>query len=85
VQTKSGVTVTVDASRTISIGDTKMQSLDQFKAAFPTFIKGKEKQGVNFTADKSVDWEFVLKVMSAIQASGVTTIGAIGVPQETPR
>ena len=85
VQTKSGITVTVDAQRTIFINETRMRSLEQFTAAFPTFIAGKQKLGVNFTADKSVDWEFALKVMGVIQASGVTSIGAIGLPVGTPR
>ena len=81
VESKSGLTVTVDRSGTIYINDEKMAGLEAFKEKFPIAVQGKEKQGVNLRGDTDVNLGMIVRVMEVINAAGVTSLGFVTVPQ----
>ncbi len=79
-ESKSGVTVTIDANRQIYLNDQAL-SFTEFKGAFPTQIQGKEKEGVNFHADSTVNYGLIVSVLAVMREAGVNVMGFVTVPE----
>jgi biopolymer transport protein TolR len=83
IEAKSGLVVSIDKSSVIRLNESEM-SLAQFKAAFKSVASRRQGKGVDFQADENVPYGLVAKVLSIMNAAGVTDIGFVFNPLEPP-
>lgn len=83
IEAKSGLVVSIDRSSVIRLNEAVM-SLDGFKAAFKGVASRRQGKGVDFQADEGVPYGLVAKVLSIMNAAGVTDIGFVFNPPESP-
>src|SRR5919107_4003894 len=70
LESKSGLTVTVDRTGTIFIDEARL-TFDQFNASFKALAQRRGSGGVYLRADDRVPYGSVVKVLAAMRASGV--------------
>jgi biopolymer transport protein ExbD len=85
IESKSGLTITLKRDGGIYIDETRLGSFDQFRAAFPSFVAGKERLGVNIAGDRDITLEQLTRVFAVVRAAGVSTTGLLGMPEEIGR
>jgi len=81
LETKSGLSVTIDRSHNIYVNDTKM-TFSQFKGSFEVIAKAQGKGGVDVYIDKSIPYGEAVQVLSVIRAAGIDNTGLVLEPQE---
>ena len=83
IEAKSGLVVSIDKNGVIRMNDNAM-SLAQFKATFKSVASRRQGKGVDFQADEGVPYGTVAKVLSIMNAAGITDIGFVFNPLEPP-
>ena len=76
LESKSGLTVTVDRTGTIFIDDARL-TFDQFNASFKALAQRRGSGGVYLRADDRVPYGSVVKVLAVMRASGVGDVGLV--------
>ena len=84
LESKSGLTVTVNREGSILVDETPM-TYDQFRAAFKAMAAQRGKQGLYLRADASVDYGVVVRVLAVMRAAGVGDVGLVTEPEEIPQ
>jgi biopolymer transport protein ExbD/biopolymer transport protein TolR len=82
IESKEGLTVSVNKAGVISIGDESYKSLSEFRIVFRALPKNRTASGVYLRADKSVPYELVAQLLAAMYAAGVTNVGLVTEPEE---
>ena len=65
----------------IYVGETKM-TFEQFRGAFKALADKKGEGGVYLRADAGAPYGFVVRVLAAMRASGVSDVGLVAEPEE---
>ena len=81
LESKSGLTVTVDRSGAIYVDDARL-TFNQFSASFKALAQRRGSGGVYLRADDRVPYGSVVKVLAIMRASGVGDIGLVAEPLE---
>jgi biopolymer transport protein TolR len=81
LESKSGLTVTVDRTGTIYIDDARL-TFDQFNASFKALAQRRGSGGVYLRADDRVPYGSVVKVLAVMRASGVGDVGLVAEPTQ---
>jgi biopolymer transport protein ExbD/biopolymer transport protein TolR len=81
LESKSGLTVTVDRTGTIFIDEARL-SFDQFNASFKALAQRRGSGGVYLRADDRVPYGAVVKVLAVMRASGVGDVGLVAEPTQ---
>jgi biopolymer transport protein ExbD/biopolymer transport protein TolR len=81
LDSKSGMTVTIDRSGAILVDDTKL-SFAEFKATFRALAEQRGKNGLFLRADEGVPYGTVVKVLAVMRTSGVGDVGLVAEPEE---
>lgn len=81
LESKSGLTVTVDRTGTIFIDDARL-TFDQFNASFKALAQRRGSGGVYLRADDRVPYGSVVKVLAVMRASGVGDVGLVAEPTQ---
>lgn len=81
LESKSGLTVTVDRSGAIFVDDARLTE-SQFAASFKALAQRRGSGGVYLRADDRVPYGSVVKVLAIMRASGVGDIGLVAEPPE---
>jgi len=79
LESKSGLSVTVDRNGAISVDDVKL-SFTEFRASFKALAERRGKGGVYLRADDRVPYGEVVRVLAVMRASGVADIGLVAEP-----
>jgi biopolymer transport protein ExbD len=82
IESKEGLTISVNRKGEIFIGEEKYPNLSQFKIVFRALPKNRTQNGVYLRGDKDVDYGIMLQVMAAMYAAGVTNVGLVTQPEE---
>lgn len=81
LESKDGLTVSVNRQGEVFIGDEKF-TVPQFRVVFKAMSKNKTRNGVYLRADKDVPYGIIAQLMSIMNASGVSNVGLMTVPEE---
>jgi biopolymer transport protein ExbD/biopolymer transport protein TolR len=81
LESKSGLTVTVDRTGTIFIDEARL-TFDQFNASFKALAQRRGSGGVYLRADDRVAYGSVVKVLAVMRASGVGDVGLVAEPTQ---
>ena len=81
LESKSGLTVTIDRSGTVYVDDTRL-TFSQFSASFRALAQRRGTGGVYLRADDGVPYGTVVRVLAIMRASGVGDIGLVAEPPE---
>jgi biopolymer transport protein ExbD/biopolymer transport protein TolR len=79
LESKSGLTVTVDRNGSIFIDEAAM-SFSEFSASFKALAERKGKSGVYLRADDGVDYGTVVRVLAVMKGAGVGDVGLVAEP-----
>jgi biopolymer transport protein ExbD/biopolymer transport protein TolR len=79
LESKSGLTVTVDRSGAIFVDDARL-TLSQFTSSFKALAQRRGSGGVYLRADDQVPYGSVVQVLAIMRASGVGDIGLVAEP-----
>jgi biopolymer transport protein ExbD/biopolymer transport protein TolR len=79
LESKSGLTVTVDRSGAIFVDDARL-TLSQFTSSFKALAQRRGTGGVYLRADDQVPYGSVVQVLAIMRASGVGDIGLVAEP-----
>ena len=84
LQPKEGLVITVDRQGRIYLDETPL-SYDDFRASFPAVVAARQPSGVYLRADRRVSFGLVLRVLAAMQASGVQSFGLVAQEEDIVR
>jgi biopolymer transport protein TolR len=84
LESKSGLTVTVNRAGQIMVDETLM-TYGEFQAAFPAMAQQRGRQGLYLRADAAVDYGTVVRVLAVMRAANVGSVGLVTEPEEIPR
>ncbi len=82
IESKDGLTVSVNKSGQIFIGEERYNSLSEFRIVLKALPKNRTRNGVYLRADKGVEYGLVAQLLAAMYAAGVTDVGLITQPEE---
>jgi biopolymer transport protein ExbD/biopolymer transport protein TolR len=82
IESKDGLTVSVNKAGQIFIGEERYNSLSEFRIVLRSLPKNRTRNGVYLRGDKGVDYGIVVQVLAAMYAAGVTDVGLITQPEE---
>jgi biopolymer transport protein TolR len=82
IESKEGLTVSVNRAGEIFIGDEKYKSLSEFRIVFKALPKNRTQNGVYLRADRSVGYGIVAQLLAAMYAAGVTNVGLVTETEE---
>jgi biopolymer transport protein TolR len=82
IESKDGLTVSVNRSGQIFIGEERYNSLAEFRIVLKSLPKNRTRNGVYLRADKSVDYGLVAQLLAALYSAGITDVGLITQPEE---
>ena len=80
VPSPEGVVVTVDREGAIFIGQAPVR-WEEFEAQFPAIVREKGASSVYLRADEAVPYGRVVRVLGAMKAADVATVGLIAEPE----
>lgn len=83
LDSKSGMTVTIDRTGTILVDDTKL-SFAEFKATFRALAEQRGRNGLFLRADQAVPYGTVVRVLAVMRTSGVGDVGLVAEPEDKP-
>jgi biopolymer transport protein ExbD/biopolymer transport protein TolR len=83
VPANEGLIVSVDRQGAIYIGDQAVP-WEQFESRFPQAVRERQAQNVYLRADQGVAYGQVVRVLGAMKASRVATVGLIAEPEAVP-
>lgn len=84
LESKSGLTVTINRAGQIMVDDTPM-TYGEFQAAFPAMARQRGRQGLYLRADSGVDYGVVVRVLAVMRTANVGSVGLVTEPEEIPR
>jgi biopolymer transport protein TolR len=84
LESKSGLTVTINRAGEISVDDVAM-TLGQFRTAFPAMARRRGQQGVYLRADSRVEYGIVAQVLAVMRSANTGNVGLVTEPEEIPR
>ena len=84
LESKSGLTVTIDAAGNILVDETAM-SFNEFRGAFKALAAQRGRQGLYLRADKDVPYGTVVQVLAIMRGAGVGDVGLVTEPEEIPQ
>jgi biopolymer transport protein TolR len=84
VESKNGVTISINASGQIFVGDTRM-SLSEFRGTIRSFASKAGNEGVYVRADRNARVEVLMQVYAALRAAGITSIGMVTEPEDVSK
>jgi len=76
------LTVTIGAGGEISIGKTRVASVDKLGAVLTQATAGNKEQQILLEADRKVPYGQVASVMAAIRAAGIEKVGMVLLQEE---
>lgn len=79
------LTVTISANGEISIGKTRVESIDKLGAVLLQATAANKEKQVLLEADRIVPYGQVAAVMAAIRAAGIEKVGMIMQQEEAPK
>ena len=82
VEVKDIPTVSVRSNKTIYWNKEKMATLMTLTEKLTGYLKERKDGAVYFRADRSLDYGFVIKVMSTLRRAGVRNIGMMTEPSQ---
>lgn len=80
-----GVIVTMDRDGTIYIADVPVQSLDDFRKTFPSYMQASGKKEAFLRGDERVPYGEVLRLLSVMSELNVAEVGLVVDPEENRR
>jgi biopolymer transport protein ExbD/biopolymer transport protein TolR len=80
LEPKSGLTVSVTRSGEIYVDETRM-TYEEFRGAFKALADKHGEGGVYLRADAGAPYGFVVRVLAAMRASGVSDVGLVAEPE----
>lgn len=83
VPSPEGVIVSIDKAGQIYIGQA-LTRWEEFASAFPAIVREKGAQNVYLRADEAVPYGRVVRVLGAMKAADVATVGLIAEPEAQP-
>lgn len=83
LESKSGLTVTVNRSGQILVDEIRM-SYPEFRAAFRSVAAQRASAGVYLRADEGVNYGIVVQVLAVMRAAGVGDVGLVTEPETIP-
>ena len=83
LESKSGLTVTIPRNGTIMVDETAM-TFEEFRTVFRAMARQRGREGVYLRADKSVEYGFVVRVLSVMRTV-VSDVGLVTEPEEIPQ
>ena len=84
LESKSGLTVTINSAGEISVDDAVM-TFDVFKTAFPAMARRRGQQGVYLRADSRVAYGVVAQVLAVMRNANTGNVGLVTEPEEIPQ
>ena len=82
IESKEGLTISVNRAGQIYIGDAKYNSLSEFRIVFKTLPKNRTQSGVYLRADNNANYGLVAQVLAVMYGAGVTNVGLITESEE---
>jgi biopolymer transport protein TolR len=83
IEATSSLTVSIDRAGVIYLNERPM-TYAQFKASFKSVASRSRDKSVKVQIDGSVPWEVQAPVIATINAAGITSVGYVLNPVETP-
>ncbi|HEX5726444.1 MAG TPA: biopolymer transporter ExbD [Longimicrobiaceae bacterium] len=83
VPSAEGVVVSIDRAGQIYIGQA-LTRWEEFATAFPAIVRERGAGSVYLRADEAVPYGRVVRVLGAMKAADVATVGLIAQPEEAP-
>ena len=83
IASPEGLTISINRAGEIFIGEAPV-SWAEFSDVFPQMVKEKKAETVYVRADEGVPYGEVLKVIGAMKAMDVATVGLVAEPENTP-
>ena len=84
LESKSGLTVTIDAGGNILVDETPM-SFNEFRGAFKAMAAQRGRQGLYLRADSAVSYGMIARVLGVMRGAGVGDVGLVTEPEEIPQ
>lgn len=82
-QTKEPLIITVEKGGSISVGRSKVDTLEQLTPVLVQILQGRQDKEVFLEADRDVPYGRVVQVMAAAKKAGVEKLGMVSQPPET--
>ena len=82
IESKEGLSISVNRAGAIYIGDEKYNSLSEFRIVFKALPKNRTQNGVYLRADKNAGYGLVAQVLAVMYGAGVTNVGLITESEE---
>jgi len=80
-----GVIVSIDREGKIFIADVPVQSLDDFRNTFPSYMQASGKREAYLRGDERVPYGDVLRLFSVMSELDVAEVGLVAEPEERRR
>jgi biopolymer transport protein ExbD/biopolymer transport protein TolR len=81
VPSAEGLVVSIDRTGQIFVGSARVQ-WEQFETMFPQLVKEKGASSVYLRADEGVPYGSVVRVLGAMKAADVASVGLIAEPEQ---
>ena len=81
VPSAEGLVVSIDRTGQIFVGSARVQ-WEQFETMFPQLVKEKGANSVYLRADEGVPYGSVVRVLGAMKAADVASVGLIAEPEQ---
>ena len=81
VPSAEGLVVSIDRTGQIFVGSARVQ-WEQFETLFPQLVKEKGASSVYLRADEGVPYGSVVRVLGAMKAADVASVGLIAEPEQ---
>src|SRR5689334_7487038 len=82
MESKDAVAITVHRDGSIYVGDTKLESIAQFRATAKALTMNRSKNGVYLRADQGVNYGIVVQLLAILNNVGITNVGLVTEPEE---
>ncbi len=83
LESKRGMIVTVTPDGGILVDDTRL-TMAEFRGSFAALAAKERRDGVYLRADQSVPYGTVVQVLAVIRGSGVSDVGLVAEPENSP-
>ena len=82
VPSAEGLVISIDRTGQIFVGSARVQ-WEQFETMFPQLVREKGANSVYLRADEAVPYGSVVRVLGAMKAADVASVGLIAEPEQT--
>lgn len=81
ITAQEGVIVTVARDGSLYIGEVKAQTMEDFLAIYPQYVKNQNARSVYVKGDRDVNYGRVLQVIGALKRLDVADVGLVADPE----